>query len=639
MQNNHIHWSSAALSYTNIRSNTTPSLLTFIGTTDTATLSRDQSMPPTTTSKLFPLDAPIPSTFLRDIPIEPWLTGDCRVDFADKDMTLCTIETGNKFLDSIAFDVTIRLLEHRFECTATHLVPGTTPLVSTAHINGKKCLWISPLTNTTTSINSRAGDLVWPLVKGDNDTSTNVLYLLPFLWSDYYAPVTALRNHPVQRCYVPGGPGPVQEVENLTILNLDQHWRIELAKARFCDYIASGTREGLILADALGIPGLATAPNLATNHPIGDPAISITNNQIYSRDRAPRLLVALDRHDVDSAQAVVETFPFSLFRRVATLTKPFPRGPSDSNKTLVVILGSLRGGEKSWQSMYTHLLDKNNADLALMIGQGGNKSWSPYQRAKYIWEFPEYDDWADAIDEVYGARWRTTIKPRISFKSGIIGGVENYPGSGAIIFLARYWLMQRIDELDLLKTYDRVVLTRSDFFYKCAHNLQEFHPRYLWIPSGEDYGGVSDRHWIMNKFHVRKALRIYDNLFNQIQYLTLGVVGSNPEQLIRHTWTLESLYPHQIRRFPRVMYTGFVAGVDKSRWEQTLDRGVTEDGLNIKYRHEYHFAKCFCSGGYVYDYEFNKSQGMYTNSWQKWTCTNTVPPYVANKTLLIDENG
>jgi hypothetical protein len=32
-------------------------------------------MPPTTTSKLFPLDAPIPSTFLRDIPIEPWLTG------------------------------------------------------------------------------------------------------------------------------------------------------------------------------------------------------------------------------------------------------------------------------------------------------------------------------------------------------------------------------------------------------------------------------------------------------------------------------------------------------------------------------------------------------------------------------------
>jgi hypothetical protein len=80
MQNDHIHWSSAALSYTNIRSNTTPSLLIFIGTTDTATLNRDQSMPPTTTSKLFPLDAPIPSTFLRDIPIEPWLTGDCRVD-------------------------------------------------------------------------------------------------------------------------------------------------------------------------------------------------------------------------------------------------------------------------------------------------------------------------------------------------------------------------------------------------------------------------------------------------------------------------------------------------------------------------------------------------------------------------------
>jgi hypothetical protein len=86
-------------------------------------------------------------------------------------------------------------------------------------------------------------------------------------------------------------------------------------------------------------------------------------------------------------------------------------GDSTTTTTLVVIIGSLRGGEMSWQSMYKHVLDENNADLALMIGEGGNKSLTPYLRAKYVWEFLEYGDWADAIDQIDGPEWRTTVQP------------------------------------------------------------------------------------------------------------------------------------------------------------------------------------------------------------------------------------
>ena len=42
------------------------------------------------------------------------------------------------------------------------------------------------------------------------------------------------------------------------------------------------------------------------------------------------------------------------------------------------------------------------------------------------------------------------------------------PGSGAIIFALRHLLLRHAPALDVLKSYDTVVFTRSDFFYLCA---------------------------------------------------------------------------------------------------------------------------------------------------------------------------
>ena len=38
------------------------------------------------------------------------------------------------------------------------------------------------------------------------------------------------------------------------------------------------------------------------------------------------------------------------------------------NRTLVVLLGNARGGEETWESLYTNLLDPQSADLALAFG-------------------------------------------------------------------------------------------------------------------------------------------------------------------------------------------------------------------------------------------------------------------------------
>ena len=85
------------------------------------------------------------------------------------------------------------------------------------------------------------------------------------------------------------------------------------------------------------------------------------------------------------------------------------------NRSLVVIMGSLRGGETAWETLYRNVLDVNDADLAL-IGIGdpiptAYQNTTILARAKYFWNIPEYGNWADAVDLVQGKGWRETHLP------------------------------------------------------------------------------------------------------------------------------------------------------------------------------------------------------------------------------------
>ena len=58
-------------------------------------------------------------------------------------------------------------------------------------------------------------------------------------------------------------------------------------------------------------------------------------------------------------------------------------------KTLTILIGNARGGEKAWNSMYENLLNPYESDLALCFGEVKDKSSSLYKRSKYVWEFSE----------------------------------------------------------------------------------------------------------------------------------------------------------------------------------------------------------------------------------------------------------
>jgi len=184
-------------------------------------------------------------------------------------------------------------------------------------------------------------------------------------------------------------------------------------------------------------------------------------------------------------------------------------------------MGNLRGGEVAWKTLYEQVLDLNSADLALMIGATPpeNRTSSLYQRAKYLWEFHEYEDWADALDLIeiemhkrnnhhnwtqsqdnddvglnQSSSWRTILPPMLHPQATILGGVRmrEFRGSGAVIFMIRWFLSQEIIRHNITVLYDRFVVTRSDHYYLCQHNLSLLDPDYLWLPKGSNHGGVTD---------------------------------------------------------------------------------------------------------------------------------------------------
>jgi hypothetical protein len=443
-----------------------------------------------------------------------------------------------------------------------------------------------------------------------------LFYLLPFLYQDYYALATIRKHHAPTYCVVDTTQDPYKGLETHLLNPNHQNatWQSFYQQARWCDYMATPLSQGLLLADSLEIPGAFLTNNTDTrtlNRTLLTLA-DITNFRFYPHRVHNNWATVLERKNYARAKAIADTFPYHLFQ-----TEPRHDTDPSNNKTLVVIIGSLRGGEAAWQSLYRHVLDVNQADLALMIGNATRSTSSLYARAKHVWEFPEYSDWADAIDTIAGPSWRTELK--VNPAGGVLGGVQGHSGSGAIIFMARYWLLQRIRHLP----YERFVVTRSDFVYKCRHNLSLLDSDAVWVPEGQDFGGITDRHVIASKHLIHKVLNILEPMIRRPERYFVNVLSGNPESIIRAQWTREAIYPHQVKRFPRPMYVGFVEG-DVSRWGRTTKKkkrhGKTEEGVYAKYLGEYYFAKCYCGGGQIIDLATNSTRWDYTDAYQSFSC-------------------
>lgn len=251
-------------------------------------------------------------------------------------------------------------------------------------------------------------------------------------------------------------------------------------------------------------------------------------------------------------------------------------------KTLVILLGSARGGEETWRSFYKYLLNPLSADLALLFGKTENKTSSLYHQAKYLWEIDEYDDWWNYFRKYFSNTLFNIYKKNEI--EGLGGGIQNFRGSGAIIFALRHFLKTNFKN-ELLK-YDRIILTRSDFYYI------DFHPNlkndFFYIVEGERYGGISDRHHIFPSSMIDKVLGINEFLDDKKNYHYLIQKKLNPERALYECYKNNGLLT-KIKFCKRVQF--IVAKENESkRWSYTKGFKFNSKTLLIKYQKEYYRA-------------------------------------------------
>lgn len=237
-------------------------------------------------------------------------------------------------------------------------------------------------------------------------------------------------------------------------------------------------------------------------------------------------------------------------------------------KTLVIVLGQARADKLTWASFKKNVLEELDADLALCVGESpmNNKSNLYWANAKFQWEVPEYHDFGDGFDQIqlnrYGkiTNWRKILQIQNQWLGGIKGEGEQ-PGSAGLLIYFRAKLYDFLNDENLTSTYQRFVITRSDFIWEIPHpKVERLDPGFLWFPYGEFYGGLTDRHVILSEKYLSAYLNLIDPILNNTDKLMRGMLAYYPKprwNLEKYIlFRLESLnLTNKIRYIPYMMYS------------------------------------------------------------------------------------
>jgi hypothetical protein len=196
---------------------------------------------------------------------------------------------------------------------------------------------------------------------------------------------------------------------------------------------------------------------------------------------------------------------------------------SPKPSVLVVVVGTTRAWELSWESLSANLLDELDADLALCVGDRDEGPNPFYERAMQIWRVHEPDDWAEAYDEAVGdSSWRALLEPGDALFGGIRDTPHPQPGMVALLIYMRWFLRGCLEGSGALESYDWLVMTRSDFLWPLPHpDLHTLSDRRLYLLDGEQYGGVSCRHVVLPRRLAGRFLQLYDPVFEDPERLAL----------------------------------------------------------------------------------------------------------------------
>jgi hypothetical protein len=274
---------------------------------------------------------------------------------------------------------------------------------------------------------------------------------------------------------------------------------------------------------------------------------------------------------------------------------------------LVCLLAKTRAHQLTFPSFKRHVVDELNADLALALTIDEKYDYTNpfWQHAKYRWTAPDFSDYGEGFDlaqrwlcqqrNMQPPDWRPMLRIKGNWQ-GRIQSPDPQPTASSILTFCRWLLLHGLQRDDVLDQYDRFVITRSDFVWRCPHPPLSILDRdAIWFPNGEHYTGFNDRHLVASRADVVNCLNVLEDIVLHPQQLY-------EEMRYQTTWNDEQLFAHHLERkglvqkvkfFPYVMYLARPVRDDNP----TFSPGYYEPAVGhlVKYEWEFRTASAYAT--------------------------------------------
>lgn len=243
---------------------------------------------------------------------------------------------------------------------------------------------------------------------------------------------------------------------------------------------------------------------------------------------------------------------------------------------LVILAGSPRGGEATWRSLYKYVIDYLDADLALCCSDKWDRNNSLFKKANYIWTFEEMDNYSKYYKKHFNGSW----KEYFDLSKDADGKETGLYSSGFVHFVFKDIVKKQY--LDILKQYKNIIYTRFDQFHT------EYHPKIkedkIYIPEGEDYFGICDRHAGFPSKYSEKFLGICEYINHKDALLT-------KRDHINCETTFEDHLMHEgiakkVKRYKRTQFTASLKN-EHTNWRVAKYRVYFKKKLMMKYPGEF----------------------------------------------------
>ena len=249
-------------------------------------------------------------------------------------------------------------------------------------------------------------------------------------------------------------------------------------------------------------------------------------------------------------------------------------------ETLILLTGSPRGGSSTWKSLIKYVKAPLSADLALLYGDKFKMPEYLLEHATFDWKFKEPVNWRNFYEDNFNNNNALNFLIK-GEKYGMAGGIDNYTGSGAIV--SGFKIIVHNNYLNYLLNYKYLIHSRFDQFYI------DYHPKFLgqkiWIPEGEDYFGICDRHAIIPNKFIDKYFSIGKYLDRKESFNEMKNKEISPESVFLEHLRYQNL-GDSIERVNRFQFTSATTS-DSTRWRKAIYKLYFSKNIMIKYPDEF----------------------------------------------------